>query len=86
MAVGDIVSEITTAAAFRTFQPAATVTVMVLFICNEGGANHVGLTNGVNNTWDTGHNGTNYKVGINNTNYLYYYGTAWASFSGIQTQ
>ncbi len=85
MAVGDIINSVTTVGSFNTFQPAAGIEIIVLFnAANAGAACHAGLTNGVSNTFDTPPQNTPRKIGITNTNYLYYYGAAGQCFSGIQ--
>jgi hypothetical protein len=89
MASGDVISAITTVGGFTSFQPAAGVEAVVMFTATNNGADlYLGLTNGVTNTYNfiatANVNIGSFKIPINNTNYLYYYGVAAQSFTGIQ--
>ena len=93
MAVGDIIVSVSDAGAvaFRTFQPAAGVEIIITFVCPEtGGAAHTGVSNGVLTTYlgnPTAGYYSAFKLGITNTTYLNYYSTSnIASYSGIQTK
>jgi hypothetical protein len=94
MAVGDIVSGIfTTTAAYQYFQPAASIEIMIFW---AGGLtiNYSGLNNGVSNAVLKVSNptegysqGSNMRLGINNTNFLSTYGSSSnPCYSGIQIQ
>ena len=94
MAVGDIVNGISALNTILQFQPAATVSVAITSI---GDINvYVYITDGVlsarsysNNTGNANQSGSwNTKIMINNTNYIYFPGSALDStyYSGIQIQ
>tara|TARA_B110000263_G_C15283258_1_gene499444 strand:+ start:127 stop:405 length:279 start_codon:yes stop_codon:yes gene_type:complete len=87
LAVGDIINSITTVSGWATFQPAASIEIIVLFNCtNVGASNHAGLTDGVTTNYDTPLQNNPRKIGITNTNYLFYYGAGGQCFSGVQTK
>ena len=91
LASGDVVSGIKVGAGILTFQPAASVEILITFSAGWGVA-FIGITNGANtavsysgyNT-STNYNSVNMKIPINNTNYLHVdTGNADTGYSGIQ--
>ena len=89
MAVGEVISEITaTIGSMVSFQPAATVEIMVLYIVGNGTL-YAGLNNGVIDTYQNQTANTGrailIKMGITNSLYLEINASATgAAYSGIQ--
>ena len=91
LASGDVVSGIKVGAGILTFQPAASVEILITWSAGWGVA-YVGITNGANTAvsysgYNTGvaYNSVNMKVPINNTNYLHVdTGNVDTGYSGIQ--
>ena len=89
MAVGDLVNGIAAAAGVAYFQPAATVEIIILSVTGRTVV-YAGLYDGVNSSSSRISNGgsvldsLNAKLGINNTNYLYYEDSTLAGYTGIQ--
>ena len=91
MAVGDIVNNVGAVNTLLTFQPA--VGVSILITSSGGNSNTVRITNGVvtslvGNATLASNFLSNYKLFINNTNYLYIdpVATYGCFYSGIQVQ
>lgn len=96
MAVGDLVNDVdsTSGAGYFNFQPAASVTIILISLLPTGADGWVAIYNGtefgslVTGT-TTGNNPLSTKLGIDNTNYLRMYSPAGdagnsRAYSGIQ--